>query len=155
MTIPKPWVWIIASLVSAGRASVWAEEKSATTESPKETDLVVTTKGNMRYLSLKDWPVKRKDGIAAPVSLEEYLSMKFGQLRDAFTATNQRLGALEQKLKQLEESHTQLQAQVSLLQQEAPAPEKEKEETHGDTTQSSEAAKSPPTEPPQTDRPTQ
>ena len=135
--------------LSAGRASVWAEEKAAKTDSPKEADLVVTTEGSMRYLSLKDWPVTRKNGIVTPVSLEEYLSMKFGQVRDSLNATTHRLEALERKFTQLEEDHTQLQAQMALLQQA------EQEVTHGDTTQSPEASEGPSTESQKTDRPTE
>ena len=144
--------WIVAGIVTAAGLAAApmrarAEDKA---DAPKDGDLVVTTAGNIRYISLKDWPARRKNGVISPVPMEEYLSMKFGQLREQLAAVNQRFQALEQKMKQFEESQTQLQAQVTQVKEDA-APTKEV--SHGDEAKSPEAAKGPPAQPKEAEQP--
>ncbi len=99
----------------------WAEEKWETPQSDQQSeDLVVTNQGGTRFLSLRDWPARHEqNGVVRPVPLEEYLSMKFGQVRKHSDAFDQRVKLLEDRLQQLEQEHATMRQQLQVLQQGA------------------------------------
>ena len=90
--------------------------------------------GSARLLLPKDWPVEHAHGIISPVPTEQYLSMKFGQVRDRFQQTDAQLDALEQRLATLEQEHKALQLQVRLFEER-----QNKEVPHGHETQTPQA----------------
>ena len=108
-----------------------AEHAQAKEEPMTDDEVVVKTEGAHRLLLPKDWPVEEKDGRIGPVPIEEYLSMKFGQVKEKFSDTEHQIGALEQRLQQLEADHKVLQKRLRLLEERA----HEQEVTHGDTTE--------------------
>ena len=64
----------------------------------------------------KDWPVKREHGVVSPIPIEQYLSMKFGQVREKTLTIDQRLDVLEQRIQHLEEDNKALQRWLHLLE---------------------------------------
>ncbi len=78
--------------------------------------LVVKQEGAHHLLLPKDWPVQYQEGRVTPVPIEEYLSMKFGQIKDAFDQTNQRLESIEQRLDLLERDQTRAQQRLQRLE---------------------------------------
>ena len=96
-----------------------------------DDEVVVRTEGAHHLLLPKDWPVEQKDGRIAPAPIEEYLSMKFDQVKEVFTETDRRLAALEQRFERLEQEHTMLQKRLRVLEE----PTERKEVTDGHTTQ--------------------
>ncbi len=122
-------VAVLLCVVSAGPArSLWAKDDPMT-----DDEVVVKTDEGHHLLIPKDWPVEHAHGTIAPVPIEQYLSMKFDQVRDRFAQTDTRLDALGHRLDQLERDNTVLQKRLRLLEtreQVRPQP-KEKEGTHG------------------------
>lgn len=93
-------------------AGVRADEQTLT-----DDEVVVKTEGSHRLLLPKDWPIEQRDGQVGPVPIEAYLSMKFGQVREKFTATEQRIAALEQRVQQLEEDRKVLLIRLQRLEE--------------------------------------
>ena len=96
-----------------------------------DDEVVVRTEGAHRLLLPKDWPVEQKDGRIAPAPIEEYLSMKFDQVKEAFTETERHFAALEQRLELLERDNKMLQKRLRTLEERA----EHKEVIDGHTTQ--------------------
>ena len=105
--------------------SLWAKNGPLT-----DDEVTVRTEGAHHLLLPKDWPVEQKDGRIAPAPIEEYLSMKFNQVKEAFTETDRRLAALEQRIEALERDHKALQKRLRVLEERA----QQQEVTNGDTT---------------------
>ena len=93
-----------------------------------DDEVVIRTEGAHRLLLPKDWPVEHKDGRIAPAPIEEYLSMKFDQVKEAFTETDRHFAALEQRLDLLERDNQILQKRLRVLEGRA---EHNKEVTDG------------------------
>ena len=93
--------------------------------------VVVKTEGAHRLLLPKDWPVEHKDGQLSPIPLEEYLSMKFGQVKEKFSEEDERIAELTRRLEQLEQDQTAVQKRLRMIEQRLA----EQEVPHGDTTQ--------------------
>ena len=91
------WACGVLALVAAPGAG-WAQEKPRI-----EDEIVVTEQGGVRFLSLRDWPVRRENDVIKPVTIEEYLSMKFKVIAEEFRALDRRLDAFEQRLHTLEQ----------------------------------------------------
>jgi len=102
----------ILLMLSARVPSSWAKENPLT-----DDEVVVRTEGAHRLLLPKDWPVEHKDGVIAPIPLEEYLSLKFDQVSGAFEDTNRRLDALQRRVEQLEDAQKVLQTRLRLLEE--------------------------------------
>jgi hypothetical protein len=90
-----------------------------------DDEVVVRTEGAHHVLLPKDWPVEEREGRLAPIPIEGYLSMKFGQVAAMFDQIDQRLDALERRLQKLEEDHKTSQMRLRLLEtaQRAAEPE--------------------------------
>ena len=98
-----------------------AEDGEGLTE---DDDVVVRTKGSHRLLLPKDWPVEHRDGLIVLIPTEEYLSMKFGQVKEELAATRRQLEALARRVEQLEREQNALQRRLR-------APEARSEEKGG------------------------
>ena len=85
-----------------------------------DDEVAVRTEGGHHVLLPKDWPVEQRDGRLVPIPIEEYLSMKFGQVATTFEERDRRLETLGQRLRELEEDHKMLQQRLRVLEQTAP-----------------------------------
>ena len=92
----------------------WAAEDPLT-----DGDVEVRREGAHRLRLPKDWPVEQEDGVIAPATLEEYLSLKFGQIKEKFGSTDRRLEALEQRLETLENDQNHLRQRLERLERAA------------------------------------
>ena len=144
----RRWIgaWALGLLVIGGALAIAEEGKPA---SGKDETLVVKEKGGTRFLSLSDWPTARKGGVVKAAPLEEYLSMKFGQMNESLERLTKRLDALEQQMTKVEEERGALLDRLKALgEQQQPS----EEVAHGDTTESGgEAAEGTTSVPPQAD----
>ena len=102
---------LLGAMLAVALVSVGAEEDPLT-----DDEVVVRTEGAHRLLLPKDWPVQQRDGRFSPVPIEEYLSMKFGQVATKFDQFERRLSELEHQLQRLEEEGKTLQMRTLLLE---------------------------------------
>ena len=132
------WRAVVLAACACGLAASARAE-----EAPRpEKDLVVTQQGGTRYLRLKDWPETRQGGVVRRATLEEYLSMKFGQLAEQITHLQERAAGLEQRLQKLEAVQDGTQARLRLI--ERPAAERKEAQDAGTTNVSEEESRTPP-----------
>ena len=108
---------LILAIVACGAPGGWTEEMKDAKPSAKNDTLVVKEKGGTRFLSLSDWPMTRKGGVIKAAPLEEYLSMKFGQVNDALARVTQRLDALERRMTAMDEQQGMLLNRVKMLEE--------------------------------------
>ena len=105
------WFMVIGVAVLALSAGVEAEEAHLS-----DDEVVVRREGAHRLLLPKDWPVEEGEGRLAPIPIEGYLSMKFGQVSSALDQVDQRLEALERRLRKLEDDSKTSQMRLRLLE---------------------------------------
>lgn len=121
------WVYLLLFSFCLGAAPV-----SFAKDEPLTDDTVrIKTEGSHRLLLPSDWAVEHKDGRFAPVPIEEYLSMKFGQVREKFSDADQRLDALERRLDQVEQENKALLKGLRVLGEQVAT----QEGNHGHTPQ--------------------
>ena len=110
-------------------------EAGPDTQDPMTDDRVsVRTEGSHQLLLPKDWPVEQKDGRFAPAPIEEYISMKFGQVRTRFGQVDVRIENLERQIVQLEKDQRELLKGLKLLEARVP----QQEANHGNQEESGE-----------------
>ncbi|MBI4598501.1 MAG: hypothetical protein HY737_08905 [Candidatus Omnitrophica bacterium] len=61
------------------------------------------TEDRLHFQLPQDWPVERRNGMIAPVPVEEYLAMKFGAIEERLQAIEQRLKGFDARLQAVEE----------------------------------------------------
>ena len=83
--------------------------------------MVVTKRGGTRFLSLRDWPVKRDGNVLRSMSIEDYLAMKFRQVEEQLHGMEQRLEAMAGTLKRLEEANGKFDERLRWLETGAAA----------------------------------
>lgn len=111
----RPWGLVIAVSLGVCAPCGWAKDSALTDDT-----VAVRTEGSRHLLLPKDWPVEERDGRFVPIPIEEYLSMKFGQVAAAFEERDRRLGVLAQRLRKMEQDRNVLQQRLRLLEQTAP-----------------------------------
>ena len=74
---------LVVSPASAEEPS-GAEEPSSPNNPFTDDDVVIQRRGGVNLLLPRDWPVEERHGVQGPVPIEEYLSMKFGQMKEKF-----------------------------------------------------------------------
>jgi hypothetical protein len=80
-----------------GAAVAWAADK-------RESDgMVVKTEEGIRFKLPADWPIEKRNGIVAPIPVEEYLSKKLSAIESRLQQTEQQMGALDLRLRVIEE----------------------------------------------------
>lgn len=127
-------VSLIAGAAVSARA---AAESSSDAQDPMTDDRVtVRTEGSHQLLLPKDWSVEQKDGRFAPVPMEEYLSMKFGQVRARFGQADKRVESLETRVVQLEKDQRDLLKGLKFLEERL----QQQEASHGDQEESGKEA---------------
>ena len=111
-----------AHWVLAGCLAAWASPCVLADDDPLTDDTVtVKTEGSHRLLLPKDWPVQQQDGLLAPAPVEEYLSMKFGQVRTKFAGVDGRLDELERRMAELAQQQRELLKGLKRLEEQAAA----------------------------------
>ena len=98
---------------------MWVSGVRAADEDPMTDDrVVIKTEGSHQLLLPNDWPVHQdKEGRPAAASIEEYISMKFGQVRARFGQMDARIEGLERQLAQLEKGQRDLLKGIKLLEE--------------------------------------
>ena len=114
-------IFLIAASMAVG---AWADDQTLT-----DGDVAVRTEEGHQLLLPKDWPIEHKDGRIAPVPMEAYLSLKFGQVKEGFGKTDQRIDALERRVEALEKGQQELLKGLRVLERQ------QREVSHGDTAQ--------------------
>lgn len=100
--------WRVVALLAAGWLAVWSVGAMADDDPMTDDTVVVKTEGSHRLLLPKDWPVQQQDGLVTPAPVEEYLSLKFGQVRTKFESVDERLDRLERHLAELAQQQKEL-----------------------------------------------
>ncbi len=91
----------------------WTEERHLS-----DAEITVrTTEDGHRLLLPKDWPIERKNGVIAPVGVEQYLSVKFNQVEQAFQSIDARLNQLEARVTTLEQDQQSTQQRLRALEE--------------------------------------
>ncbi len=90
---------------------------AAEPENPSKTVEIKTSKG-LHFTVPPDWPIEERNGVVAPIPLEEYLSRKFSALETRLRSVEQQTTSQEMKLRVLEERIRQ-QQQTGLRSGEA------------------------------------
>ena len=124
----------------------WALSGWAADDTLTDDEMVIKRERGHRLLLPKDWPIDEKGAQVTPVSVETYLSMKFGQVRERFASTDQHLEVLNRRVQQLEEERKALLIRLQRLEEHAAQQDQQEHEakaqtsdtqevTHGDATQ--------------------
>lgn len=122
-----------------------AESSRDSKEILTDESVAVRTEGTHQLLLPKDWPVQQKDGHIAPAPIEEYMSMKFGQVRARFSQADDRMGLLERQIAALEKGQHELLRGLKALEERLQ--QKEADDGHKTQSSSQEAGQSAPGEP--------
>ena len=64
---------------------------------------VVKTKDGLHFSLPADWPVEKRDGVVAPIPVEEYLGRKFSTLESRVRLLEEQVGSFELRLRVMEE----------------------------------------------------
>jgi len=138
--------WLFLAVLTAAPRLIGAAETAE--EALTDEEVIVKTEGGAHRLMLpKDWPVEQeRPGLVRPAPIEVYLSMKFGQVREALNAVDRRLAAFEERLQELEDGQIALAVRVQALE-EREQRRQQKEAHDGDATPKREAAQGAPAQP--------
>jgi len=98
----------VVALLAAGYVAGWSAGAMAGDDPMTDDTVVVKTEGSHRLLLPNDWPVQQQDGLVTPAPVEEYLSLKFGQVRTKFESVDERLDRLERQVAELAQQQKDL-----------------------------------------------
>ncbi|MBI3011070.1 MAG: hypothetical protein HYY58_01065 [Candidatus Omnitrophica bacterium] len=76
---------------------------SAEDRAGERVDMVLKTKEGLHFKVPPDWPVEKRDGVVAPIPIEEYMFRKFSAMESRLRALEQQVGAMELRIRVLEE----------------------------------------------------
>jgi TolA-binding protein len=136
--------WLLLTALTAAPRILGAAD--AAEEALTDEEVVVKTEGGgvHRLMLPKDWPVEQeRPGLVRPAPIEVYLSMKFGQVREALNTVDRQLAALEERVRELEDGQTALALRMQALE-EREQRRQQKEARDGDATPKREAAQGAP-----------
>lgn len=91
--------------------------RGADEETDAAASTMVRTSDGLKFVVPPDWPIEKRNGIVAPIPIEEYLNRKFSGLERKVQALEEKVSALESKLSVLE-----ARAKKPLQSSEAAAP---------------------------------
>lgn len=72
-------------------------------EENEDKTTVVKTRDGLKFKVLTDWPIEKRNGVVAPIPIEEYLSKKFAAFQKRLHATEEQVASLEFRMRALEE----------------------------------------------------
>lgn len=87
-----------------GAVLVFRDSVSAEEITEKERATVRKTYEKLHFELPPDWPIEKRNGMVAPIPVEEYLAHKFKALDQRFQGLEQRVNGLELRFRVLEES---------------------------------------------------
>lgn len=70
---------------------------------PPADRAVVQTKSGLHFRVPADWPIEERNGVTAPVPIEEYVTKKFAALEARIRTLEQQLSGSDLRLRVLEE----------------------------------------------------
>ncbi len=118
--------WIARAGLALAIAGAAAVVVSAQEQDPMTDDrMVVKPQSPGHQLLLpNDWPIEHaENGVIKPAAIEQYLSMKFQQVRARFEQTDRRIQQLETRLVTMEEERKTLLTRLRLLEERAAQPQ--------------------------------
>ena len=93
--------WSVMLLAVCGIAgSALAADKPS---SEDQSAAVVKHEDGLHFKVPADWPIEKRNGVLAPVPLEEYLAKKFGALERRVQQLEQELTAVDLRMRVMEE----------------------------------------------------
>ena len=64
---------------------------------------VVKTRDGLRFKIPPDWPIEKRNGVVAPIPVEEYMTQKFFSLESRLRDLEKQVASMELRLRLLEE----------------------------------------------------
>ena len=92
---------LVCSAVSVSLASSAAAADNQSSDD--QSSAVVKHEDGLHFKVPADWPIERRNGVLAPIPLEEYLAKKFGALEQRVQQLEQQLAAFDLCLRVMEE----------------------------------------------------
>ena len=89
---------LLAGLCASGMMTVRAAEAPAA-----EEDTVMQTKSGLHFRVPADWPIEERNGVTAPIPIEEYVTRKFTALEARIRTLEQQVSGSDLRLRVLEE----------------------------------------------------
>lgn len=108
-------------LIASGACAAASAQPATKEDAITDDEVVIRQADGHNLLLPRDWPVEHKNGVVSPVSVEQYLSMKFDQVRERFAQTDQRFDQLSRRLEQVELEQKLAQKRLRILE-ERPLP---------------------------------
>jgi hypothetical protein len=90
----------VGLLLACAAAPSWAEEPEATGEPG-----VLQTKSGLHFRVPADWPIEERNGVVAPIPIEEYLTQKFATMDARIRMLEQQVSGYDLRLRVLEEAN--------------------------------------------------
>ena len=92
---------VIALTIGALAGAAWAQAE----EGSSQSDMAVEkTAERLHFKVPADWPIEKRNGVVAPIPVEEYLARKFSSLDQQLQAIEQRVSGLDLRMRILEEA---------------------------------------------------
>ena len=88
--------WSVVALMAGMHLALAAEEPALSKTTTKSKD-------GLHFNVPADWPVEKRDGVTAPIPVEEYLGRKFGSLDSRLRVVEEQTNSFELRLRVLEE----------------------------------------------------
>ncbi|MBI3324655.1 MAG: hypothetical protein HYZ92_05185 [Candidatus Omnitrophica bacterium] len=88
---------VLMALLACGAPAMAAEKREAS------DGVVVKSEDGLRFKLPADWPVEKRNGILAPVPIEEYLSKKFSGVESRLQQLEQQINGFDLRLRVIEE----------------------------------------------------
>ena len=92
---------VIALAMSALVGAPWAQAEE---DSSQHDVAVEKTTERLHFKVPADWPIEKRNGVIAPIPVEEYLARKFSSLDQQLQAIEQRVSGLDLRMRVLEEA---------------------------------------------------
>lgn len=103
MNRPEMLVAVVAAWCLGGWPA-WAEDQAG-----ERAEMVLKTKEGLHFKVPPDWPIEKRDGVVAPIPIEEYMSRKFSAMDSRLRTLEQQVGAVDVRMRVLEEERKKQQ----------------------------------------------
>jgi len=97
---------LVLGLLAAADARAAADEAGA----GDAAATVVKTKDGLRFTVPPDWPIEERNGVVAPIPVEEYLGRKFAGMESRLRTLEQQVNSFDLRIRVLEEHASRGQA---------------------------------------------
>jgi hypothetical protein len=95
---------VLFALAIAGSswAEVTPENTTSGTDNKAKKDFGVKTVEGLRFAVPEDMPIQKKDGITAPMKMEEYVAVKFSRIENRLSAVEKAIAKINEELSTIE-----------------------------------------------------